>query len=134
MKKFLVLASFFLALCSIPASAQTVTPPVVHGIQLMWGAPAIDSLHPPVAAYSIYRSLTTGGPYIKIGSHPAGSGIYLDSTGTPGTIYFYVVTAVDATGLHESVFSNEISLAYPLVAVVVSPAPNKPLNLRGGAI
>ena len=58
----------------------------------------------------IYRSTVSGGPYTLIGSVAAGSAYpsYNDRTVVAGTTYFYVVTAVNASGA-ESGYSNQAS-------------------------
>src|SRR5665811_273463 len=55
------------------------------------------------ASYSVKRGTASGGPYAMVGS-PAGT-TYADRSLTNGTAYYYVVTAVDATG--ESGNSNQ---------------------------
>ena len=53
-------------------------------------------------------STISGGPYGKLNATPVALATlsYVDNTGVGGTKYFYVVTAVDASGF-ESAFSNE---------------------------
>ena len=54
-------------------------------------------------SYNVKRGTASGGPYTTVGS-PAGT-TYADTSLTNGTAYYYVVTAVDATG--ESGNSNQ---------------------------
>ena len=54
----------------------------------------------------------SGGPYTLITSSPAAGPTFTDTTVQAGATYFYVVTAVDATG-NESVNSNEVSATIP---------------------
>jgi hypothetical protein len=56
-------------------------------------------------SYNVKRAATNGGPYTTVAS-PAGTS-YTDTTVTNGTTYYYVVTAVSASG--ESVNSNQAS-------------------------
>jgi hypothetical protein len=56
-------------------------------------------------SYNVKRSASNGGPYTTMTS-PAGTS-YTDTTVTNGTTYYYVVTAVNATG--ESGNSNQAS-------------------------
>jgi hypothetical protein len=66
-------------------------------------------------SYNVKRAATNGGPYTTVTS-PAGTS-YTDTTVTNGTPYYYVVTAVSASG--ESANSNQAS-ATPSAA---PPAP-----------
>jgi hypothetical protein len=66
-------------------------------------------------SYNVKRAATNGGPYTTVAA-PAGTS-YTDTTVTNGTTYYYVVTAVSASG--ESANSNQAS-ATPSAA---PPAP-----------
>src|ERR1700722_8625172 len=72
-------------------------------------------------SYNVKRAATNGGPYTTVTS-PAGTS-YTDTTVTNGTPYYYVVTAVNATG--ESGNSNQASAT----ATAAPTAPAAPLNL-----
>ena len=72
-------------------------------------------------SYYVKRGTASGGPYTTVGT-PAGT-TYADKNLTNGTAYYYVVTAVSATG--ESANSNQAS-ATPTAAAT---APVPPLNL-----
>jgi len=80
-------------------------------------------------SYNVKRSTVSGGPYTTAGS-PTGTSF--TNTGlTNGSTYFYVVTAVNASG--ESVNSTEVS-ATPQAVVPAPPtrlvaSPNKPRRL-----
>lgn len=65
-------------------------------------------------SYNVKRSTTTGGPYETIASNVTNA-TYNDINVTSDVKYYYVVTAVNATG--ESISSNETS-AIPLAATV----------------
>jgi hypothetical protein len=69
-------------------------------------------------SYHVERAATNGGPYTTVAS-PAGTS-YTDTTVTNGTTYYYVVTAVSASG--ESANSNQAS------ATPSAPAPAPPTN------
>jgi fibronectin type 3 domain-containing protein len=70
-----------------------------------------------LAGYNIYRGTVTGLPlldystYQKIGTVITTT--FVDTTGIPGTKYFYVVTAFDtASPPNESGKSNEVSTIF----------------------
>jgi hypothetical protein len=54
-----------------------------------------------------------GGPYTLITSSPLAGITFTDTTVQAGLTYFYVVTAVDASG-NESAYSNEASATVPI--------------------
>src|SRR5262249_13113461 len=72
-------------------------------IQLTWA----QSGSPGVTHNKIYRSTTSGGPYGLVATIPAATS-YSNSGLTSGTTYYYVVTAVNSSGL-ESPASNQAS-------------------------
>lgn len=78
-----------------------VTSSDIRTVTLHWA----PSLSPDVIGYRIYRGIARGGPYDLISSVPL-STTYTDDRATPGTTYYYVISAVDA-GDHESPKSNE---------------------------
>jgi fibronectin type 3 domain-containing protein len=67
--------------------------------------------------YNIKRSTTAGGPYTSVASNVTGSP-YTDTTVTNGTTYYYVITAVNATG--ESANSAQVS-ATPQAPLPAAP-------------
>src|SRR5208283_2675439 len=69
-------------------------------------------------SYNVKRSTTHGGPYTQLASPTITS--YADTGLTDGTTYYYVVSAVNATG--ESANSNEVS-ATPMAATTAPAAP-----------
>ena len=66
-----------------------------------------DNTEPDLMEYDIYRSMTSGSNYASIYSGAVTSD-YVDSDVINGTMYYYVVTAIDASS-NESGFSNEVS-------------------------
>jgi hypothetical protein len=72
-------------------------------------------------SYNVKRAATNGGPYTTVAS-PAGTS-YTDTTVTDGTTYYYVVTAVSASG--ESANSNQAS-ATPSATPPAPPPPTNP--------
>lgn len=74
-------------------------------------------------SYTVRRSTTTGGPYTVLAATVNGT-TYSDTTGTPGTTYYYVVSASGAGGAISS-NSNEANATLD-AATVQTPviAPN----------
>ncbi len=63
-----------------------------------------------VVGYYVYRSDVQGGPYTKLNSTPVTATSYADSTVTPGTTYYYTVTAVDCALNESTVMSPEVTV------------------------
>jgi hypothetical protein len=85
----------------------TGTAVVAHSVSLTWTASTST-----VVGYNVYVGSVSGGPYVLLNSLPNASMSYTDNTVVSGTTYFYVVTAVDASGM-ESVVSNEVFVTIP---------------------
>jgi len=83
--------------------------PQQHRVVLAWNGNPSPT---PAAAYSVYRSHISGGPYNRVGSVPASIGSYTDGSVQSGNTYYYVVTSLDSLG-HESSFSNEVMTTIP---------------------
>lgn len=77
---------------------------------LTWAAPPAGS-GVSVVGYNVYRSTTSGGPFVKIATRVSGPS-YEDLLVVRGRTYFYVVTALDQAG-HESRFSAEVRATIP---------------------
>jgi hypothetical protein len=90
-----------------PATVTLSGTGVTHSVALTWNASTST-----VAGYNVYRTTTSGTGYIKVNSSLVGVLNYTDSTVQSATTYYYVTTAVDASG-NESVYSNEVSAAIP---------------------
>jgi hypothetical protein len=78
-----------------------------HSVQLTWHASTSS-----VVGYNIYRSTTSGGPYVKINASLVTPLTYHDATVVNSTNYYYVTTSVDSTGI-ESVYSNQAVASIP---------------------
>jgi hypothetical protein len=76
-----------------------------------------NNTEPDVNGYNVYRSTISGGPYTRLNGAPLTSSDYNDYSVTNGTIYYYVVTAVD-TSLNESANSSQIA-ARPQVSPIL---------------
>lgn len=83
------------------ATAQSFT------VALSWTASTST-----VSGYNVYRSTTSGTGYAKVNTSLLTTLTYTDSAVVNGTTYYYVATAVDASG-NESVNSNEASAVIP---------------------
>jgi unsaturated chondroitin disaccharide hydrolase len=105
---------------SVPTAPTNVSAsPAPNGqINLAWDAQS------GLIRYSVKRSATFGGPYIAIAPPPIlSTNSYSDTGLSPGSTYFYVVSAIDASG--ESPNSTEVSAAVdnPVPAISsLSPA------------
>ena len=80
--------------------ANVIALPGTNQINLSWYSPSAT------ATFNVKRSLTHGGTYTPIATNVTAM-VFNDTNVSAGTLYFYVVTAVDAAG--ESVNSAEAS-------------------------
>jgi fibronectin type 3 domain-containing protein len=78
-----------------------------HSVALSWNASTST-----VVGYNVYRGTQSGGPYAVLNSAPDATTTYTDSSVQAGATYYYVVTAVDATGT-ESAYSNQTQAIIP---------------------
>jgi fibronectin type 3 domain-containing protein len=83
-------------------SGLTVVPGVGR-IFLTWN----ENKEADVAGYNVYRSVKSGRDYEKLTEKPIKRTTFSDETVKPGTMYYYVVTAVDEAG-NESAHSKEL--------------------------
>jgi Glycoside hydrolase family 44 len=81
-------------------------------------------------SYDVKRAATSGGPYSQVGAPTSTS--YINTGLTNGTTYYYVVSALNATG--ESANSSPVSAApstpssAPDVTVTVDPTKTNPIS------
>jgi hypothetical protein len=95
---------------ALSGSANTATQPSTapaHSVSLDWNASTSS-----VAGYHVYRSNSSGGPFNRISGSLIGALNFRDTSVEAGAQYFYVVTAVESSGL-ESAFSNEVAAVVP---------------------
>jgi hypothetical protein len=92
------------ALQSASGSGATVQ----HTVNLWWNASTSSS----VSGYNVYRGASPSGPFSRINPAVNSSLSYSDSAVQSGTTYYYVTTAVDASGV-ESSYSNQVTAAVP---------------------
>jgi Cep192 domain 4 len=91
---------------SLSGTGQSTTT-TQHSVTLSW-----NSSTSPVSGYFVYRGSVSGGPYTQISSSLVPSLGYTDSSVTAGSTYYFVVTAVDSSGV-QSVYSNQVSATIP---------------------
>jgi fibronectin type 3 domain-containing protein len=116
----------------VSATPQGVAPAAPTGltatpgnaqVSLSWNASS------GATSYNVKRATVSGGPYTTVA--PTSATSFTDTTVTNGTTYFYVVTAVNASG--ESGNSNQASATPQAVAPApptnVTANPNRPGRL-----
>ncbi len=90
-------------------AAITISPTAQHTVNLNWN----PSTSANITGYNVYRGSTSGGPYSKINSGGlVASTLYTDASVASGQTYYYVVTAVDSSGV-ESADSNQTQAVVP---------------------
>jgi Abnormal spindle-like microcephaly-assoc'd, ASPM-SPD-2-Hydin len=87
--------------------AGTGSSPVTHSVSLSWNP---DSS--PVAGYNVYRGIASSGPYSRINTALDLTTAFNDGNVQSGQTYYYVVTAVNSSGL-ESGYSNWVQAVIP---------------------
>ena len=110
-----------LTACNIPkpASLSAVAPPT--GVTAKAGDALVTVTwiaSVGATSYKVYRSQVSRGPYAQIAT--TNNTTYTDSTVTNGTTYYYVVSAVDASG--EGDYSAQ-SIATPVAPTTPPPTP-----------
>ena len=104
---FRILLAAWAVICIGLACCHKAQP---HSVTLRWEAPRVTP-GVSIQGYNVYRSTTSGGPYVKLVPRVAGPP-YEDTLVLSGRTYFYVVTAVDQAG-RESGFSGETRATIP---------------------
>ena len=92
---------------TIVTASGVGTAAMSHSVLLGW-----TSSTSAVAGYKVYRGTVSGGPYTAVTTNLNVLTSFTDTNVTSGTTYYYVVTAVDATG-DESAYSEEVSATVP---------------------
>src|SRR6266849_2036363 len=95
---------------NVPGLNFTATVQVPHLVALAW----IASTTSTVTGYNVYRTTVSGSSYTLINSLPVLAPVvtYTDTTAQSATTYYYVTTALDASGI-ESAYSNEVLVVIP---------------------
>jgi hypothetical protein len=79
-----------------------------YTVKLSWDASTSEN----VVGYNVYRGKTADGPFDKLNSSLHKETSYTDGQVNDGETYYYVTTAVNATG-QESGYSNQAEAAIP---------------------
>jgi len=79
-------------------------------------------------SYLVKRSTTSGGPYTTVGTSTTTS--YTDTGLTNGTVYYYVVAAVNTAGggANSTQVFAEPAASAPSVTIIVNPAQTQPIS------
>jgi glycosyl hydrolase family 44/fibronectin type III domain protein len=117
---------------SATPSAPAAPPAAPTGLQATAGNAQVSltwTASAGAASYHVKRATTSGGPYNTAVASPTAAN-YLDTSVTNGTVYFYVVSAVNAAG--ESANSTQAS-ATPIaptvnVTITIDPTKTKPIS------
>jgi hypothetical protein len=91
------------------------------------------------SSFNLKRSTVSGGPYTTVVQIPNTTSLQSsnfeqygqDTTATPGTTYYYVVTAVDPNGNESATHSYELAATTPYPTFSISPNPSS-LTLAWG--
>ncbi|MGO8790036.1 MAG: beta strand repeat-containing protein [Terriglobia bacterium] len=97
---------------SVAGSTQssTLSGTATHDVILSWTASSSSG----IAGYNIYRGASAGAESTTpLNSAPISASSYTDSGVTPGTTYYYVVTAIASNGSAQGSASNEASATVP---------------------
>jgi hypothetical protein len=91
-----------------PPESLTLGIPVRGSVMADWNA----NTESDMLGYHVYRSMTSGGPYLRLTATPCPSNSYLDTTAIDDQINYYAVTAIIRAGA-ESYLSEEDSIYVP---------------------
>ena len=83
-----------------------------RSVKLVWDPEA------GVSGYNVYRSVSSGGPYIKVAG-PVTNAVHVDYQVSSQQVWYYVVTALNQAG--ESSISNQVAATIPGGWVYVYP-------------
>jgi hypothetical protein len=82
--------------------------PISYSVAINWVASS-----GAVVAYHVYRATTSGGPYGRLEPAVYSGTSFTDSSVSPGSQYYYVLTSSNSSGV-ESKYSSEVAAAIPL--------------------
>ena len=121
--RFFLFASILLCTFSLHAQVGTGPAPTLNAVRDKFPSLSWTASTSTVSGYNVYRGIVAGGTKGRVNTALVTTLTYRDATAAFGTQNFYVVEAVNSSGV-ESVPSNEVSAT----AVQGSPAPPTGLN------
>jgi uncharacterized membrane protein len=89
------------------SATLAVVVPIQHSVAITWSDTDLG-----IAGYNVYRPTASPGNYVKLNSSLVTTMSYTDATVQSGTTYYYVITAVDSSGV-ESAFSTAVQAQIP---------------------
>jgi hypothetical protein len=92
------------------SETATAQQPASHAVDLAWDGPSKST--DPVDSYQVDRAVSGSTQYSTVGTTPAASTTFVDTSVTAGQTYVYQVRSVDESG-NTSIPSNTITLAIP---------------------
>jgi len=104
-----------------PAPTGLTATPGNQQVNLFWTASSAAT------SYHVKRGSVSGGPYTQIAA-PSGT-TYVDTSLTNGTMYYYVVSALDSAGESaNSAEANAMPVGAPDVTITVDPNQTTPIS------
>jgi hypothetical protein len=98
----------YIAVMAAPRPPRTLDwQPTDSAVMLQWEP---SNYHHETRGYLVHRADQSGGPYRQLTAEPVDATTWRDTTIQPGKAYFYVISAVEHSGL-ESRYSEEAALA-----------------------
>ena len=89
------------------SATLAVAVPIQHSVAITWSDTDLG-----IAGYNVYRALGSPGNYVKLNSSLVTTLTYTDATVQSGTTYYYVITAMDSSGV-ESAYSTAVQAQIP---------------------
>jgi len=92
---------------SLSGTAVAAATPAAPSVALSWTDSSTS-----ISGYYVYRSTQSGTGYALVNSSPVATASYSDTTVSAGQTYYYVVTAVNASGV-QSAYSAQVTAVVP---------------------
>jgi hypothetical protein len=81
-----------------------------HGVTLSW----VASSSPGVSGYNVYRGTASTGPFAKVNTSLVGGTSYADNSVQAGQTYYYVITAINSSGLESGFSTPAVTATIPI--------------------